>query len=202
MEKHKIKTILFVLISILITSEYALSKREQGLRKNGIKERPMRAELINKIGSDKDNEDLFKPESFAVDRNGRIFILDTGNSRIQCFSEDGKFQFTFGKRGQGPGELSNFASNIKILNDGNIYVIDNYQRRINIYSSEGRFLHSEKTARYYDDIVLLNKTYYLSGILLYENYKPIDISRTLGKSDGSFGILHEPSVGIIKEGSS
>jgi hypothetical protein len=182
----------------MIFSGYDLSNIAHWPNNNKIIERPMRAELIQKIGSDKENEDFFNPESFAVDRNGRIFILDTGNSRIQCFSKEGKFQFSFGRRGQGPGELSNQASNIKILNDGNIYVIDNRPRRINVYNLEGKYQHSIKIPRYYDDIVLLNKTYYLCGILLHNNFKPIDFTRTLDKIEGSFGVFIEPAVGLVK----
>jgi len=51
-----------------------------------ILEKPLRAELVLKIGSDKENEDFYKPSSFTVDKNGQIYILDAGNSRIQCFS--------------------------------------------------------------------------------------------------------------------
>ncbi len=159
----------------------------------------MRAELLMKIGSDKENEDFFNPRALAVDQNGRIFVLDSGNSRIQCFSNDGKYQFSFGRRGQGPGEFSKNASSIRILEDGNIYVIDNQQHRINVYSSDGQFLHSGKTAGSYDDIVLTNGTYYLSSILLKENHEPITVSRPLGKIVGSFGLLVEPAIGLIKE---
>ncbi|MGB8958657.1 MAG: 6-bladed beta-propeller [Candidatus Aminicenantales bacterium] len=169
------------------------------IRPSEIKERPMRAEFVMKIGSDKENEDFFNPRAFAVDQNGRIFVLDSGNSRIECFSRDGKYQSSFGRRGQGPGELSKNTSNIRILEDGNIYVIDNPQHRISVYSSDGQFMRSGKTAEYYDDIVLTNGTYYLSSILLKENHKPITVSRPLGKIVGSFGLLVEPAIGLIKE---
>jgi hypothetical protein len=161
--------------------------------------KPIRAEVVLKIGSDKMNEDFYKLRSFTVDKKGQIYILDSGNSRIQCFSKEGKFLVGFGRRGQGPGELSNNASKIKILSDGNIYVIDNLQRRINVYNLEGKFLFSENTSVYYNDIELLNNTYYLSSIILEENRKPIHISRTLGKIDGEFGILVEPAVGLLQQ---
>lgn len=164
-----------------------------------ILEKPIRARMVLKIGSDKKNEEFYKLNSFTVDKNGRIYILDAGNSRIQCFSKEGKFLFGFGRHGQGPGELSNDARKIKILSDGNIYVIDNLQRRINVYNLEGKFLFSGKTSVYYDDIVLLNKTYYLSSIILEENYKPIHISHKLGKIDAAFGIFVEPAIGLLQQ---
>ena len=196
------KKYLFVfLIILVIFCGYALAEAPLilSLPDTKILENPIRAELVLKIGSDKANEDFYKLRSFTIDKKGQIYILDAGNSRIQCFSKEGKFLFGFGRQGQGPGELSNDTSKIKILSDGNIYVIDNLQRRINVYNLEGEFLFSGKTSAYYNDIELLNNTYYLSGIFLEENYKPIHISQTLGKIDDKFGILVEPSIGVIQQ---
>jgi hypothetical protein len=162
-------------------------------------EKPIKAELVLKIGSEKANEDFYGLPEFAVGKDDRVYILDSGNSRIQCFSKEGRFLFGFGRRGQGPGELSNDARNIKILSDGNIYVIDNPQRRINVYDQEGKFLYSAKTSARYDDIVLLNGTYYLSNFILEESHKPIHVSRSLARIDTDFGIFVEPSVGILKK---
>jgi len=166
---------------------------------NKIIEKPLTTELVLRIGSDKANEDFYQIPSFVVGKDDQIYILDSGNSRIQCFSKEGRFLFGFGRRGQGPGELSNDARQIKILSDGNIYLIDNLQRRINVYDQEGRFLYLAKTSARYNDIVLLNGTYYLSNIILEENHKPIHVSRGLGKIDGDFGIFVEPAVGILKQ---
>lgn len=190
--------IILVLSSSLILNGFAKNIDFQTANPK-ITEIPIKVKLLYKLGSDKENEDFYNLRSFTVDKKGQIYILDAGNSRIQCFSKEGKFLFGFGRRGQGPGELSNDTSKIKILSDGNIYVIDNLQRRINVYNLEGKFLFSGKTSAYYNDIELLNNTYYLSGILLEENYKPIHISQTLGKIDGEFGILVEPSVGVIQQ---
>jgi hypothetical protein len=189
-------------IFLLIFCAYALAETPiilSSANNSGILEKPIKAELALKIGSDKENEDFYKPPAFAVGKNGQIFILDSGNSRIQCFSKEGKFLFGFGRRGQGPGELSSDARKIKILSDGNIYVIDNTQRRINVYNQEGKFLNSAKTSAWYNDIELFNNTYYLSNILLEENHKPIHVSRSLGKIDSDFGIFVEPAIGILKQ---
>ncbi len=165
---------------------------------NKLKEIPIRAEFVLRIGSDKPNEDFYRLPTFAAGRNGQIYILDSGNSRILCFSREGNFLFKFGRQGQGPGELSRAAVKIKIFSDGNIYVIDNPQRRINVYNQDGKFLYSAKTSVWYNDIELLNNTYYLSSVILKEDHKPIHVCRTLGKIDAEFGILVEPAVGILK----
>ena len=165
---------------------------------SGIMEKPMRAELIWSIGSDEKNEDFYNPGSFAVDSQGRIFLLDTGNSRIQCFSQEGKFLFTFGRSGQGPGELSKEARTIRILEDGNIYVIDNRQRRINVYDVSGKFLRQGKTSAEYDDIALVDGTYYYSNLIMVEGHLPIHCSKTLGNVDQSFGPLIDPDKDLLK----
>ena len=195
----KIHFVFFIILVIFCGYALAEGPLILFLPDTKILEKPLRAELVFKLGSDKVNEDFYKLRSFTVDKNGQIYILDAGNSRIQCFSKEGKFLFSFGRQGQGPGELSNNASKIKILSDGNIYVIDNRQRRINVYNLEGKFLFSGKTSVYHNDIVLLNNAYYLSSIILEENHKPIHISRTLGKIDISFGIFVEPAVGLLQQ---
>jgi len=189
----------FILLLTFCANSLAKTPIIPSLPDNKILEKPIRAELVLKIGSAKANEDFYQVAAFAVGKNGQIYILDSGNSRIQCFSKEGRFLFGFGKLGQGPGELSASPRKIKILSDGNIYVIDNSQRRINVYNQEGEFLFSAKTSAWYNDIVLLDNTYYLSSIRLEENHKPIHISRSLGKIDGDFGIFVEPAVGILKQ---
>lgn len=196
------KKILFVFFILWLTfCVYSLAETPiiMSSPDNRVLEKSIRAELVLRIGSAKANEDFYKPPAFAVGKNGQIYILDSGNSRIQCFSKEGKFLFGFGRRGQGPGELSSDPRKIKILSDGNIYVIDNSQRRIIVYNQEGKFLFSAKTSAWYNDIVFLNNTYYLSNIILKEDHKPIHASRSLGKIDVDFGIFVEPAVGILKQ---
>lgn len=188
----KMRILVILLLFLVIAGAY-------GQTANSVSEKPVRAELVLRIGSDKANEDFYKPPAFAVGKNGQIYILDSGNSRIQCFSKEGRFLFGFGRRGQGPGELSSDPRKIKILSDGNIYVIDNSQRRINVYNQEGKFLFLAKTSAWYNDVVLLENTYYLSNIILKEDHKPIHVSSSLGKIDNDFGIFVEPAVGILKQ---
>ena len=204
-----IQCVFFIILVIFCGDALAEGPLIPSLPDTKILEKPLRAELVFKIGSDKENEDFHKLRSFTVDKDGQIYILDAGNSRIQCFSKEAKFLFSFGRQGQGPGELSDNAGKIKILSDGNIYVIDNSQRRINVYNLEGKFLFLGKTkfkfsdktsssSAYFNDIVLLNNTYYLSSMFLEENHKPIHISHTLGKVDSSFGIFVEPAVNQLQ----
>jgi hypothetical protein len=70
-----------------------------------------------------DDEDYFFPESVRidVDGQGRIFVCDTGNRRVQVYGKDGHYLRTLGRQGQGPGEYA-FPSNVLLAGTGDIYI--------------------------------------------------------------------------------
>jgi hypothetical protein len=160
--------------------------------------RMIRAEVRFSLGADKENEDFYDPEDFVVDKNGAIYLLDSKNGRIQHFSSEGKFIRSFGRIGQGPGELSQAPTRIRLLEDGNLYVIDRGSARILMFSRQGDFLKSWPVRASYDDIALSGGVYYLTDMLLRENHQPIHFGTRLDKIDGSFGIMYEPVIDIFK----
>ena len=197
--RYSLIKIMLVISSFLILSVYAKNIYSQTAHPK-ILENPIKIELLLKIGSDKENEAFFNPLSFEVDSEGRIFILDSQNSRIQCFSSEGKFLFSFGRRGDGPGELSSRPRKIKILEDGNICIIDYLSRKINIYDGNGQFKFSWKIQRgIYDDIELIDNKYYLTNLLLQEDNKPIHIYNKSGTIEGDIGFLIEPEEGLLQK---
>ena len=79
------------------------------------------------------------PKGIAVGPDGSIFVLDTGNNRVQKFSEDAGFLATWGKLGPGEGEFNEpwgIATDAK----GNVYVADTWNHRIQKFDSDGKFL--------------------------------------------------------------
>ncbi|MBI4704584.1 MAG: hypothetical protein HY744_26065 [Deltaproteobacteria bacterium] len=48
---------------------------------------------------------FYQPNGVAVDAQGRIWVVDTVNWRVQVFDEAGQFLFKFGAHGPGPGKL-------------------------------------------------------------------------------------------------
>jgi hypothetical protein len=118
---------------------------------------PIALEFVQTIGDiDTEDENLAfnLPEDLAVDNAGNIYILDSGNHRIQKFGPDLKYLKTFGRRGQGPAEF-NYPQGLDIDSDGNIYVLDRYQSRIQILDSVGRDIKTVPIDRKIQDMRLL-----------------------------------------------
>lgn len=51
------------------------------------------------------NATFYRPTDVLAASNGNIFVVDSGNARVQMFGHDGRFLKTLGQRGQGPGEF-------------------------------------------------------------------------------------------------
>jgi hypothetical protein len=101
-------------------------------------------ELIRRIG-DVDTEDenvaFHYPTDIAVDKEGNIYVLDSGNTRIQKFGPGGKFLATIGRKGQGPGEFI-MPEAIDFDRDGNLVVADTAQARVHVIIGGGKDVRS------------------------------------------------------------
>ncbi|MCM8809459.1 MAG: 6-bladed beta-propeller [Candidatus Omnitrophica bacterium] len=79
--------------------------------------------------------------NIAIDSNGRIWVVDSGNSRIQVFDSNGNFLFKFGTAGTGNGQFSftYVVGNIAIDSNNNVYITDsgNGPGRIQVFNSQG-----------------------------------------------------------------
>lgn len=85
---------------------------------------------------DDDNFLFFRVRDVALDSENNIYILDSGNYRIQKFDTKGIYIQTIGKKGQGPGEFENPLS-LYFDKEENLYVLDG--RQIKIFSALGEF---------------------------------------------------------------
>lgn len=81
------------------------------------------------------------PLAFAVGPDGRVLVLDAGNSRILAFDPDRRFLTQWGRKGSLPGEFDfgegvlagdelDLAGSLVVDQEGNIYVADVVNRRI------------------------------------------------------------------------
>jgi len=92
------------------------------------------------IGKEDDENYMFyRVRDIALDSNDNIYIMDSGNSRIQKFDSKGQFLQTIGRKGQGPGEFER-PRRLSIDSQDNIYVEDREQ--IKIHDCNGKFRKS------------------------------------------------------------
>jgi sugar lactone lactonase YvrE len=98
-------------------------------------------EYVKNIGdleSDDEKVLFYMPSGIAADKEGNIYVLDSGNHRIQKFDSEGQFLASFGRHGQGPGEFQ-YPQSIDIDAQGNIYVSDSGNQKIHILKPDGTF---------------------------------------------------------------
>jgi len=78
------------------------------------------------------------PRDVAVDRDGLVYVSDTGNKRIQVFAADGTFVAQFGGKGALDGQMDEPVG-IAIAPDGTIYVADTWNQRVQVFDSQRFF---------------------------------------------------------------
>jgi DNA-binding beta-propeller fold protein YncE len=79
------------------------------------------------------------PTNVSVDKEGRLYVTDTLNFRIQSFDPDGKPLHAFGTLGDTPGSL-NRPKGIGVDDEGHIYVADSSFNNFQIFDREGQLL--------------------------------------------------------------
>lgn len=79
------------------------------------------------------------PINLAIDKNGKVYVMDMFNFRVQFFDADGKFQFKFGSVGDGLGQFSK-PKGIAVDSEGHIYVVDAAFNNVQIFDQEGKLL--------------------------------------------------------------
>jgi len=101
-------------------------------------------EYLRRIGelyTEDENYQFYRPNSVVRDEGGNIYILETGNNRVQKFDAEGKYLLTIGRKGQGPGELE-MPIEMEINNKGHIYVHNFSNMRMQKYTGKGEDLGS------------------------------------------------------------
>ncbi|MCP4710113.1 MAG: 6-bladed beta-propeller [Planctomycetes bacterium] len=75
------------------------------------------------------NSQFNEPKGIAVDADGKVFVADNYNHRVQLFGADGTFVDEFGGPGSGPGQF-NRPHGIAIDTSGFVFVVDANNNRV------------------------------------------------------------------------
>lgn len=142
----------FTVISILVTSIYCSKKQKNeteitfiyGIEiisnpsdpKKGLTTYNLVDDLSIGLSDGGDNYLFNRISDIDVDDDGNIYVVDSGNIRIQVYDSRGKYIRTIGSKGQGPGEF-NFLEQIDLDLNGKISTFDVNSRRISIFSTNG-----------------------------------------------------------------
>lgn len=79
------------------------------------------------------------PTNITLDRAGNLYVVDTGNFRIQILDPDGKPIKSIGKLGDRLGNFSR-PKGIALDSEDNIYVVDSAFENIQIFNKDGQLL--------------------------------------------------------------
>jgi DNA-binding beta-propeller fold protein YncE len=83
------------------------------------------------------NGAFLSPTNVAVDRQGNIYVADTGNYRVQVLDPSGKFIRAFGAQGDSPGEFIR-PKGIAVDSEGHVYVADAEFNNFQILTPQGQ----------------------------------------------------------------
>ena len=99
---------------------------------------------LGKAGISGSGPDVFdQPTDVVVAPSGDIFVTDSHrngkNNRIVKLTKDGKFVKEWGKKGSGPGEISE-PHTIAMDSRGRLFVGDRENNRIQIFDQDGKYI--------------------------------------------------------------
>ena len=97
-------------------------------------------QILYKFGKTGSGEgELYQPTNLVLTADGHLYVADTGNFRIQKFTQEGRFVRGIGSIGS---ELGQFArpKGLAIDREGRIYVSDAAFENIQIFDADGKLL--------------------------------------------------------------
>lgn len=101
-----------------------------------------RFERILDLGGEDEGPTAFYrvfPTSIGVDSLDNLYVLDAGNFTVAVFDRAGNHQRSFGRQGDGPGELG-FPSDMAVNRDGEAAVYDFARRALVLFDADGSFI--------------------------------------------------------------
>ncbi len=80
-----------------------------------------------------------QPSDVSVSKDGLIYVVDGVNNKIKVFNKNGKFVYSFGRKGLRNGEFR-FPLGIDLDSAGRVYIADSGNHRVQILTPRGKFI--------------------------------------------------------------
>jgi len=97
-------------------------------------------ELSSFGGAGVEENRFFQPTNIALGPDKHLYISDTGNFRVQKFTQDGEFVRSFGAGvGTAPGDFAR-PKGVAVDRMGRLYVVDAAFETVQLFNSEGDLL--------------------------------------------------------------
>lgn len=111
------------------------------------KDKPkFKLDFVWKIGDleeKNENYQFYNAFDATMDKDRNVYVMDSGNCRIQVFGPEGNYLKTIGREGQGPGEFQQLFS-MDINEIGDLCVYDRGKRSVEIFDRTGMFMRSSR----------------------------------------------------------
>ncbi len=161
-------------------------------------------------GSDPTHFNL--PTDVAVLTDSSFYVSDGyKNTRVMKFAADGRFEFEWGTKGNGPGEF-HLPHGIAVDAQGRVIVCDRENERLQVFTAKGAFLHEWKGPQigkpYGIEIGPEGHLFVIDGgspslkrqergkaVELDSSGKVLDTFGSYGKAAGQFQLGHDIAVG-------
>jgi hypothetical protein len=122
-------------------------------------------QLKKEFSIDTENEEMLEIgltgiETFDVDSEGNIYLIQWASSEDYIFKFDpkGNFLTSFSRKGQGPGEIE-WGALVRISPKGEIIAKDVAKSKIQVFGQDGKFLREIRMEKSYFPIPLENGKY-------------------------------------------
>jgi len=134
------------------------------------------------------NYDLAQPRDIAVDRQGRLYIMDRRSRHVVVVGSDGEVEATIGRDGGGPGEFR-LLIGMAVRGD-NLYVLDNVHG-VQVFDSEGAYLSTYTVARIFSEL-----DFSAAGGVIFSNNRVYATGAQVGRV-GADGEVLDPVGALV-----
>jgi tripartite motif-containing protein 71 len=175
--------LLVALTGLLIYFYYSISKKPV----NPVYETKTFKHMLSIYGTGvKESEQLLRPSDVAFDKDGNLYIADTGHARVLIFDQEGNLLKRIGSKGVSDEQLME-PIGIAVAKDGRIYVADKALNKVLIFKTNGEISGLIKVNYPLKPMIVSRKLYLTTRdhIMVFDlNGKPLSSWGQKGQAPG------------------